>query len=534
MFDVYLLKFNKNRRTTEQPNITGVTPTSAKLKAPCSILSPILEIQVSPSTQGNWVDGNYAYIPDFKRYYFITNIVLDGNIINIYCTVDELATWKTAIRSSTQYVLRAASTFNGFVKDGKYPLLAKTPDHSGTYGTQVTNPLLPPSTSYGVFIVGVVSPDISLTGGVTYYAMSYLALYGFMQQLFTLTTQWGNQGQDLADALKESITDPMQYVVSIMWLPFTVNDFVNRNFVSAGTTSVKVGYWSMTVPTTVYPFTASILPIEFTNLITLAIPMHPQTAARGNYMNFAPFSRYYLSFYPFCGIAELDSTLVGGKGGIYCVYTVDLRTGRGIMSVCTEYNGSDYSNWTPKSPIRVFEAQVGVNIPLATIHTEMSWNPLTYAQNLAGAISSAYGGFDQVVPTWIDRTLAKLNMSLAPAGSENQQSGIFADSRKTLESTPDMSDVLDEAVAMNSTCEMIGSQGTMSFNFRMPVAAWGNFFEAASDDNTKNGRPVCQSISLSALSGFVQCDQPRISAAGMTLQEQQAIETMMAHGIYIA
>lgn len=535
MFNVYLLVFSKNRRDTSLPDISQASPYSAKLKAPCTILAPILQISITPSDQGVWASANYAYIPDFNRYYFINEVVLNGQIVEIHCTVDELGSWKTVIKNSTQYVLRSGSTFNGFVKDGKYPILAQLPDHSSnvTYGTQLPNPLQPPSTSYGVFVVGVVSQDISLCGGVTYIAMSYLALNGFIKTLFTLATQWGNQGQDLADALKESITDPMQYVVSITWLPYTVNDFVDRSMVTAGTTSINVGYWSMTLPLTVYPFTASKLALEFTNLVYLAIPMHPQTSTRGNYMNFAPYSRYYLSFYPFCGLIELDSSLIGGNGGVYCLYTVDLRTGKGILSICREYNGTTYTDWMPKSPIRVIETQVGVSVPLATIHTEMTFNPLTYMQQLAAAVSSGYGGFDQVVPTMLEKAKLKLNIALSPATDNPQVAENVETWTKQLNSLPDMSDILDEAAAMNSTCEMIGSQGTMSFNSRMPIAAWANFYTTANDDNARFGRPVCQSMSLSGLTGFVQCDKPIINAQGMTLQEQIDIETMMSAGIYL-
>lgn len=534
MFDVYIFIWNKNRRSTDHPSIVGATPNQCKLKAPSSVLDPVIEFKVSPASQGNTIKTNYCYIPEFSRWYYVVNTIMDGNIVRLYLHVDELASWETEIKNSTQYVLRAAGDSNTYLKDGKYPLLAKAPTINGT---QMANPLQPSASTYGVFVVGVISDDISLSGGVTYYAMSYLTVSSFIHTLFTLATQWGNEGQDLADALKESITDPMQYVVSMMWLPYTVTDFVNRGIVTTGTNSVKVGYWPMTITGQAYPFSPSLLNLEFTNLVSLPIPNHPQAASRGLYMNYSPFSRYFLSFYPFAGLVELDASKMGGNGGVYCVYTVDLRTGKGVCSICTEYNGSDYTNWTPKAPMQVIEAQVGVPIPLATIRTEMTYNPLTYMQRLAAAMSSGFGGFDQVIPKTLEKWKLQANIALSPASATNEAvAENVAGWKQQLEALPDMADILDEAATLGSTAEMIGSQGTISLNSRMPIAAWGCFYEAAADDPARFGRPLCQSKTLSTLSGFVQCDTPIISGGtnGMMAEEREAIETMLAVGIYLA
>ena len=534
MFDVYLFIYNKNRRSTAYPSLTGATPNQCKLKAPSSVLDPVIELKVNPANMGNTIKTNYVYIPDFSRWYYVVNTIMDGNIVRLYLHVDELASWKAEIQNSTQYVLRAAGESNTYLKDGKYPLLAKAPTINGT---QMANPLQPAPSSYGVFVVGVISDDISLSGGVTYYAMSYLTVATFIHTLFTLATQWGNEGQDLADAMKESITDPMQYIVSMMWLPYTITDFVNRGIVTTGVSSVKVGYWQMTLASgTAYPYSPSLLNLEFTNLVNLPIPNHPQTASRGMYMNFAPFSRYFLSFYPFAGLVELDPSKVGGAGGVYCVYTVDLRTGKGVCSICTEYNGSDYTNWTPKAPLQVIEAQIGVPIPLATIRTEMTFNPLTYMQRLMAAVSSGFGGFNQVIPKTLEKWKLKANIALSPSTSNEAVAENVAGWQQQLESLPDMSDILDDAATMGSTAEMIGSQGTISLNSRMPIAAWGEFHEAAAEDAARFGRPLCQSKQLSTLSGFVQCDTPIITASntnGMMAEEREAIETMLAVGIYI-
>ena len=537
MFDVYLLNYSKNHRSTSQPTISSSsTPTQCKLKSPSSILKPVLELGINPDSQAAWASANYAYIPDFNRYYYITNTTLNGNIVLLSLVVDHLASWKTAITGSSQYVLRSASNYNGTIRDSRYPIRAVNPDRSGTYGTQIPNPLQPGGTNtLGCFVVGIIQKG-SPFGTVSYYAMSQLVFLDFMLKLFNLPTFW-QDGADLADGLKKAITDPMQYVVSAIWYPYSVNDFVNRNLVTA-TYDITVGYDTFTLGAVAYAFN-TMLNIEFTNLLTLSLPDHPQAAARGSYMNFEPFSRYYLSFYPFCNLVELDSTQVGGKGTVYCLYTVDLRTGKGICSVCTEFNGSSYADWTPRSPIRVFEAQVGVPIPVATIHTEIP-SLGEYLTNLAVAGADYFGGFNQigkVMAASIEETTGVSNIPPEGTSAYKAYQRAVAEAKTGTPVEPvqmgDMSKIASNAFAMKSTCESLGTQGTMSMFSRMPVACWGNFFYAADDNVAKYGRPCCSYLTLSTLSGFVQCDQPYITGAGMSLQEQLDIERDLSEGIYL-
>ena len=529
---VYLLNFTKNHKSTAQPNLTGLTPISAKLKTPCSIIRPVLEISGTPSTLATYAQYNYAYISPFNTHYFITNTVFNGTLVILYLEEDFLATWKTAIEGSTQYVLRSASNYDGTIKDTKYPIKAVNPNHSITYGDQRSNPLQPAPTSYGVFVVGVVSKGGSLSGCVSYYAMSYLVFIDFMLKLFNLTTQWGSGGTDLADGLKKAITDPMQYVVSCLWYPYSVNDFVTRGFASASY-YITVGYDQIQLSAQCYPFD-NVLNVEFTNLLTMTLPSHPQAASRGSYLNMEPFSRYYLTFYPFCSLAELDSTKVGGMGSVYLVYTVDLRSGKGLLSVCTAINGTTYADWRPKAPIRVFEAQIGVPIPVATIHTELQ-NLSQFITNMGISAATEFGGFDQTSTKLVNtasnmvmRGLAKLFNS-----SDLNEAVDQAESQMDVISMGDMSKIASNAAAMKSTCEMIGSQGTMSGYSRMPVALWGDFYTVADDDLTRFGRPLCKSVTLNTLSGFIQCDHPRISAASMNLEEQTQVEQQMSLGFYL-
>lgn len=538
--DVYLVGFNKKSNSTAQPTLTGITPFSCKLKAPCSIMQPVLQFNFSDAWKNALYSMNYAYIPDFHRYYKVVNWTYNGALAECALKVDVLASFKSSITASTQYVLRSYSSYDGYIKDTKYPVKAGAPTivagKIGLLDAYQENPLQPPVIGgvrlNGCFVVGIISDEPSITGCVSYYVMSDTQLAEFMTGLFTLSTQWGGGGQDLADGLKKAITDPMQYVISCTWLPYTVTDFVNASLVTQ-IVNVPVGYDTVTVSTYAYQFTGGVN-ISFTNLISITMPEHPYASARGAYMNREPFTRYYLSFYPFCNLIELDGMRFNGK--IDLVYSIDLRTGKGVLNICSDHSGSSAADWKPAVTVRSLEAQVGVPIPLAAIRTEMPSTITEYSQNLiAAGINSEFGGFKQAAEKTVNTAANKVMMGIAKLFGSEELENAVNEVEATTEtwSTSDLSNIATSAMAMKSTAEAIGSQGTLSLYNRMPLAMWAECFTPANDAYSWFGRPLCSAVSLSTLSGYVMCDSPHINATYAYAAENDEIESYLSTGIYI-
>lgn len=75
----------------------------------------------------DFVHYNYAYIPDFARYYFINNIAtVSHELVNLSLTVDVLMTYRTQIKNLTAIVERSENFNNSFLIDEKLPLYAYT------------------------------------------------------------------------------------------------------------------------------------------------------------------------------------------------------------------------------------------------------------------------------------------------------------------------------------------------------------------------------------------------------------------------
>lgn len=538
--NIYFCEFNKKLNSTKQPDaLTLGSPYVCKLKAPSTILQPVVILELSIQQQEQLYAKNYAYIPTWRRYYQVTNWTYNGALVEASLKCDVLASFKPDITASTQYILRSSSSYDGYIKDTKYPIKTGSPTivcNDPTYGLFRENPLQPPTIGgvqlTGCFVIGVISSDASITGCVSYYVLSDAQLAEYMGKLFTLSTQWGQSGQDLADGLKKAITDPMQYVVSCIWLPYTVSDFVNRNLVTQ-MANIPTGYDNISVTQYAYRFTGGIN-VQFTNVIGCTVPSHPLESSRGQYMNREPFTRYYLSFYPFCPLIELDGMRMGNS--LYLVYTVDLRTGKGILNICSQVYGTDYTNWKPSGIIRSLEAQVGVQIPLAAIRTEMPSSISEYITNVAAtAVNSEFGGFKQAAEktvnsasNWIMGGIAKL------FGSEDLEKAVQqAEETNNTWSSNDLSNVASSAVAMKSTVESVGSMGTLSMYSRMPLAMWAECYTPVNDSLSDYGRPLCVRAALSTYSGFIMCDHPHIAGTGAFPSENSQIETFLTTGCFL-
>lgn len=538
--NIYFLNFTKKLNSTGQPPITEQTPYfDCSLKAPTNVLKPVIEIGGYAVNQiGVLTNYNYAYIPDFRRYYWVHNWHFVNAKIVADLEVDVLCTYKEQIEHSYQYVLRSASLYDGNITDTKYPAKAELPTIN--VGYFAANPLLPPPNGDGVVVCGIVNKSGSITGCVSYYVMGIYAFSELCTSLFNLSTQWGQGGTDIADGIKKAITDPFQYFVTSFWLPYTVSDFSSRNLATQ-TNAVFVGYDTITLSNYAYVF-ADRMEIAFTNVLNMPVPYHPQATARGNYMNYPPYTRYYFSFYPFTAFSEVEAAAMAGEDYLYFCYTVDLRTGKAVGSLCKDLVGSSYADWQPSQIVRSFEAQVGVNIPIAAIHTALPQSIADSKMMAIGAGAAAVqqsGGFLQTLKrVWATGSAA---VAKAIGASEEETQAAYDAIGAQPFNAGDVSKIAQGAFAAKTTCELSGSQGTMSFNYRMPVAFWAETVPAVAEANALNGRPLCQyrqlvdpTEQIAPLTGFVCCDNPKIVApAGSYPPEVAEIENYLATGVFL-
>lgn len=88
---------NKSDHNIINKNIELISELSCTFKNDIDILKPRLIIK-------NYVSGNYCYISDFNRFYYITDIILlKGDVYQLNCTVDVLKTYANELENSDYY-----------------------------------------------------------------------------------------------------------------------------------------------------------------------------------------------------------------------------------------------------------------------------------------------------------------------------------------------------------------------------------------------------------------------------------------------
>ena len=85
--------------------------------------SDLMNLKVEVEVFENWTEINYVYVTGFKRYYFVTNrIVNTGGTITLELHEDVLMSHKDRILNLTCYILRQENLYNNYFVDDKMPV----------------------------------------------------------------------------------------------------------------------------------------------------------------------------------------------------------------------------------------------------------------------------------------------------------------------------------------------------------------------------------------------------------------------------
>lgn len=117
LYTNYSDKNHLDKSITQQgSDITGT------LREDCSIVDPV--IKIASITGLDIAKCNYAYITEFGRYYYITNIVCVGKLYELHMHCDVLMSFKSQIRGNSAVIARNESTYNLYLADGVFKTYA--------------------------------------------------------------------------------------------------------------------------------------------------------------------------------------------------------------------------------------------------------------------------------------------------------------------------------------------------------------------------------------------------------------------------
>lgn len=469
-FNVNLYTLNKRENSTLRPS-SSPTTLSCVIKRGSGLISPKIELDLGLSTAPSW---NYCYIPNFGRYYFISEWYNDKALWIANLTIDVLATYRAEIGSANLYALRSSASYDGRIVDTLYP----TKTGSTFDRTNISNLW---TITRGVFVLGTVNKSPNF-GSITYYLLkaedfSTLVSYLLNDQMLTDNNFSIN---DASLELQKSLIDPLQYIKSCVYIPIDF-DIISQEYQYQKT--VIIFNWNMKdagnlilqryVP-------ANKPRLSFSRIVD--IPKHPQTASRGNFTNTSPYTILQVLIPPF-GVIELDTSVTCNAERITCEVEVDIPSGRGILNILC--NGIVLNR---------MEAQIGVPIQLSQVTRDYLGGAVATVNATAGVIGNALSG----------------NVAGAITSGVN---GIAEATR-----------------CMIPRSQTIGSGGAFAQLIAQPRIE-AQFTEIVDDDLAQNGRPLCQMVNCSSNPGYYLIQDGDVAISG-TKEEAQQIRNYLENGFF--
>lgn len=479
MININFWNFSKRKNSTALPSGTAVSY-NCEIKEPSDLTSPQLLLNLGQSEAPAY---NYAQIPAFSRYYFITEWRFDRGLWIASLQVDVLASYKTQIGSQSMYVARAASAYDGNIKDMFYPSkLTKT----------MQNVELVDAVSFtgGYFVVGVLGDNMA-SGGTTYYQMSADDFAFLIKNLFYTADHevgWG----DVVNGIINSVMNPLQYIASVRWYPYSF-PLVSSGGSPRVVQYLKAGLWNVDLThyfddqgaqqprvSTTYQLSGALSSVA---IGTYTLPKHPLSADRGNYMNLAPFTRYAIDW---GSVYEIDPALIANATSILMRLMPDYTTTDAILKVYAGASATQY-------PILSVHVPYGMDIPLS--QTGIGFSNITQMVGNVGTVAAG---------------AATGNIAEAAAGASSLISGVADSMSPPLSSTRS------------------GSGLGVAYMKKYLKAA---FFYPVDDNVAEFGRPLMQTKVINTLSGFIRCQNDDIQIACLDSERDQ-ISSYMTGGFF--
>lgn len=466
--------YAKKDNSTKQPVKSGSNTVrySVEFIENTSLLDPSIRVLTAITT--DLVKYNYCdiTISSKKRFYKILDweYRIDGWVA--HCHVDVLATYRSQIGNSTQYITRSSHSNDGNIIDNFYQMKTDV-----SYAKQtITAPWLQ-AIDAGCYIVGVVSPDPQF-GSISYYVLpaTSLAVLGTYLMNTAITTGNGFNTADASLALQKSLIDPFQYIKSCTYIPIAYNNVPSES----AFTTFKIWDWS--IPNCPGKVLAKANP-QYTQTRSFTLEKHPQTSARGNWVNTSPYTRVELQFPPF-GVVTLDTSITAANPYITIDYRIDLVSG---LAASWIYAAPD-SSAASRVLIGNMESMCGIPIQLSQVVRDY----YGAATGILGAIGNFAAG----------------NIIGGIAGA-----------------------VGSAVQAQYPHVSTQGSNGTF-YQLITEAACYETFYPLIQEDNDRFGRPLCGPGTISDYPGYLEVQNFMLEVAWMASSEFAELKQICESGFF--
>lgn len=480
---VYFANVSKRRNSTMQG--TFAVSYDCTLKAPTSLDRPTFLVS-APS-----MDYNAAKFEN--RYYFIDDVVSVRNgQWEVSCVLDVLATYKSNILASTQYVCYSSYNSSTWLPDTRIPVLRST-EYNETLGVDVGM-----FDSSGFYVLTVVGKTGSVCYGVPLLTIQKIVediqdwVDDDVTGILTGSYTWGS-AEDAIKSLAEIMTktgcignayqNAPQMIRSCVWVPLKLSFFETGSAEGIYLGNYSTGYAANRIRTN---------PSSYTDTIT--IPWKFSDWRR------SVCESVYIRL-PYAGLIEIGSDSIASETSIkietsVCAVdgTMSYRVMTGAGKTIGYYAGSCSAPYAIGINQRTGAGEVvqtaiaGVSKTVATA-TDVTLNPMSILGATAGAALEGVNAVYQTANAALSTHPSCIgNMGGASSAGLEQKTGVIVLSHETVV----------EPSAMAATM----------------------------------GRPTMAPMSLSSLTGYCQCANAHVAVAAQA-QELDAIDYYLNSGFFI-
>lgn len=463
--------FSKRKNSTKQPT-GGTLVSNVELKKSTSIHSPTF---ILGAITGVTMES-ITYVKAFGNYYYVGDIsVTPHGYYEIACNEDPMASNKTAILASTQYVLYSASSYNFMIPDGRI-----VPNENEVHITgHDCNDL--ELTDQGTFILSCLNSEHG-DYFVTYYAMDATNVHVLAEYMDS--DIWAGQGT-LEQWFENVVGHGYDAIISLKWVPIKYTE-VPGTAVTVWLGNHEASWTMVTPPITNYVYGKIVPDTDPTLIFTGNI--YPTWHYLNDWRLEKPYTRGKL-YLPAYGFIEINP--VEFRTNCVIRYCIDMISGE-----CTIYI---YGN--SNKLVTTVSFQIAVDIPIAQLASK------GIAPILAGvgAVAGIAGGI---------ATGGIAGVAAAAAGA----AGLSKATTDLFYSTPSYR----------------GTQGGKSWiGMKHPYIS--ELYVETQDLNefiTTQGRPLMEEVQLSTLSGFCQCANASVDLNCME-SDRDYVNGCLNSGFYI-
>lgn len=477
--------FSKRRNSTKQPTTELSDARIVKLKESTSVDAPTFIL-----TGNNF---NYNYAAWDNRYYFIVDIrSLHNNLIEVDCVLDPLATYKSDILASTQYVAYSSVSGGAWLADTRLPVL------KSVVSAKATASISSLFNSNGFYVLTCVGKDACNTyaadisnlkalldkindwsddvvNDIFNHTYDFTSVEGGLESLSQMMTRTGVIGNAYEAA--------PSCIRSCIWVPFFATPFVDTG------EALYLGQFD----TGLNLFTLKASPV--TGSVSVSIPWH-----------FSDWRRSYCEdvylYLPLVGMVSLSSDNLVQNSSITVRYSATATDG----CVC-------YQIISGNQIIGSYGGQCSANYPIGISQ-----------QASAGAIAqTAFEGLHKTVNAGFSAASSLNPISIAGGAVDATMTGIEAGYN-----------TMNVAMSRNNSC-IGGVGGGAGAGLDLNVTCYTVAHETVinpSDMTDTMGIPTMKPLQLSSCSGFCQCINAHVDCAAMA-SELDAIDTYLNSGFFI-